>query len=53
MALLNPNIHLPTLISPMQVATIIVTSIVLSLVCTLYPAYRAAKIEPAQALRYE
>ncbi|WP_427833959.1 lipoprotein-releasing ABC transporter permease subunit [Actinobacillus pleuropneumoniae] len=52
-ALLNPNIHLPTLISPMQVATIIVTSIVLSLVCTLYPAYRAAKIEPAQALRYE
>ncbi|WGE32033.1 lipoprotein-releasing ABC transporter permease subunit [Actinobacillus genomosp. 2] len=52
-ALLNPNIHLPTLISPMQVTTIIVTSIVLSLVCTLYPAYRAAKIEPAQALRYE
>lgn len=52
-ALLNPNIHLPTLISPMQVATIIVISIVLSLVCTLYPAYRAAKIEPAQALRYE
>ncbi len=52
-ALLNPNIHLPALISPMQVATIIVTSIVLSLVCTLYPAYRAAKIEPAQALRYE
>ncbi|WGE36020.1 lipoprotein-releasing ABC transporter permease subunit [Actinobacillus genomosp. 1] len=51
--LLNPNIHLPALISPMQVATIIVTSIVLSLVCTLYPAYRAAKIEPAQALRYE
>ncbi|MDE8034052.1 lipoprotein-releasing ABC transporter permease subunit [Actinobacillus equuli subsp. equuli] len=52
-ALLNPNIHLPTLISPMQVTTIIVTLIVLSLVCTLYPAYRAAKIKPAQALRYE
>lgn len=52
-AFLNPNIHLPTLISPMQVTTIIITSIALSLVCTLYPAYRAAKIEPAQALRYE
>lgn len=51
--LLNSNIHLPTLISPMQVVTIIVISIVLSLICTLYPAYRAAKIEPAQALRYE
>ncbi|WP_150539230.1 lipoprotein-releasing ABC transporter permease subunit [Actinobacillus vicugnae] len=52
-ALLNPNIHLPTLISATQVLIIIATSIVLSLICTLYPAYRAAKIEPAQALRYE
>lgn len=51
--LLNPSIHLPTLISGSQIAMIVSISILLSLLCTLYPAYRASKIEPAQALRYE
>ena len=52
-ALFNPMLLLPTEISSTQVAVIITSSIGLSLLCTLYPAYRAAKIEPAQALRYE
>lgn len=52
-ALVNPFIQLPTLISSAQVAIIIALSILLSLLCTIYPAYRASKIEPAQALRYE
>lgn len=52
-ALFNPMLLLPTEISSTQVAVIITGSIGLSLLCTLYPAYRAAKIEPAQALRYE
>ncbi|QLB15261.1 permease [Mannheimia granulomatis] len=51
--LLNPTIHLPSLISGSQIAIIIGISILLSLLCTIYPAYRASKIEPAQALRYE
>lgn len=51
--LINPNILLPTLIEPSQIAVILGASILLSLLCTLYPAYRAAQIEPAQALRYE
>lgn len=52
-ALFNPMLILPTEISSTQIAVIITSSIGLSLLCTLYPAYRAAKIEPAQALRYE
>lgn len=52
-ALFNPMLLLPTEISSTQIAVIITSSIGLSLLCTLYPAYRAAKIEPAQALRYE
>lgn len=52
-ALFNPMLLLPIEISSTQVAVIITSSIGLSLLCTLYPAYRAAKIEPAQALRYE
>ncbi len=51
--LINPSIHLPTLISASQVIVIIAASIGLSLLCTIYPAYRASRIEPAQALRYE
>ncbi|AHG79090.1 Lipoprotein-releasing system transmembrane protein lolC [Mannheimia varigena USDA-ARS-USMARC-1388] len=51
--LINPAIHLPSLISGSQIAVIVAVSILLSLLCTLYPAYRASKIEPAQALRYE
>jgi lipoprotein-releasing system permease protein len=33
--------------------TIIITSVVLSLIATLYPSYKASKINPAEALRYE
>ncbi|MDP8052710.1 lipoprotein-releasing ABC transporter permease subunit [Pasteurella atlantica] len=52
--LINPvGIALPSEISIPQVAIIIVTSILLSLLCTLYPAYQASRIEPAAALRYE
>lgn len=47
------TLFLPNEISASQIAVIIAGSVLLSLICTLYPAYQAAKIEPAQALRYE
>ena len=54
LAWINPQgVALPTEISFVQVMSVVGISILLSLICTLYPAYRAAKIEPAEALRYE
>lgn len=47
------GVILPTEIDYSQVFAILLGSITLSLLCTLYPAYRAAKVEPAEALRYE
>lgn len=36
-----------------DVVTIAVTSLVMSLVATLYPSWRASKLEPAQVLRHD
>ncbi len=36
-----------------DVSTISIVSVVLSLVATLYPSWRAARVQPAAALRYE
>ena len=50
----NPQgVFLPTELSFVQMILIIGFSLLLSLLSTLYPAYRAAKVEPAAALRYE
>ena len=44
---------LPVEISLSQVTTITVTAIVVALLSTLYPSWRAAAVQPAEALRYE
>ena len=44
---------LPAIIDPSEVLTVVVMAFVLSLVASLYPAWRASHIAPAEVLRYE
>ena len=44
---------LPAKVDNMEVLTVVVISLLLSFLATLYPAYRAAKMDPVEALRYE
>ncbi len=44
--------QLPAEIDPTEVATVVIVAMVLSLLATLYPSWRAARLDPVQALRY-
>ncbi|MDE2258848.1 MAG: lipoprotein-releasing ABC transporter permease subunit [Betaproteobacteria bacterium] len=45
--------ELPSQLQWADVAAIALTSLVLTLLATLYPSYRASRIQPVEALRYE
>jgi lipoprotein-releasing system permease protein len=45
--------YMPSELMAADVAIVVAVGLVLSVLSTLYPAYRAAQIEPAEALRYE
>lgn len=45
--------YLPSHLRWQDVVTIVTLSLILSFLATIYPALRAAKIQPAEALRYE
>jgi lipoprotein-releasing system permease protein len=45
--------ELPSKLEWNDTVTIVVVSVILSLIATLYPSYKASKINPAEALRYE
>jgi len=45
--------HMPAEMNPNEVAAVIVMSLSLTLLATLYPAWRASSLDPVEALRYE
>jgi lipoprotein-releasing system permease protein len=53
----NPELYflstLPAKMNPGETITVILMALVLSFLATLFPAWRAAKLDPVEALRYE
>ncbi|MBI3354240.1 MAG: lipoprotein-releasing ABC transporter permease subunit [Nitrospirae bacterium] len=45
--------HLPVKVKPFYILLIAVSAIMVSFLATLYPSYQAAKLDPAETLRYE
>ena len=54
---LDPNVFyisaLPVKIVPSDITVIIVSSLVLCVLATIYPSWQASRMDPAQAMRYE
>ncbi|APY13066.1 lipoprotein-releasing ABC transporter permease subunit [Brucella sp. 10RB9214] len=55
--LFNPELYflsqLPAKMDPGETFSVIVMALVLSFIATIFPAWRAAKLDPVEALRYE
>jgi lipoprotein-releasing system permease protein len=53
----DPNVYyltkLPADINPKETASIVAMALALSVLATLYPSWRASKLDPVEALRYE
>ena len=45
--------QLPAKVDPIEVATVTAMALGLSFLATLYPSWRAARLDPVEALRYE
>jgi len=45
--------HFPSVVNTGDVVAVVVVAMSISLIATIYPAWRAAKMDPAEALRYE
>ncbi len=55
--LFDPNVYyltrLPADMEPRETATIVIMALVVSVLATLYPSWRASTLDPVEALRYE
>ena len=45
--------HLPSVVEPSEVAAVVGLAFLLSVLATIYPSWRAARLDPVEALRYE
>ena len=44
---------LPVKLAEGDIRLIVISSILISFIATIYPAYKASKLQPVEALRYE
>ncbi len=53
----DPNVYyltrLPAEVNPVETGSIVLMALVLSVLATLYPSWRASRLDPVEALRYE
>jgi lipoprotein-releasing system permease protein len=45
--------HMPAEMNPNEVVAVVIMALSLTLLATLYPAWRASSLDPVEALRYE
>ncbi|HUZ91907.1 MAG TPA: lipoprotein-releasing system transmembrane subunit LolC, partial [Methylocella sp.] len=45
--------RLPSVVDPGDVLVVVGMTLTLSVLATIYPSWRAAKLDPVEALRYE